>query len=302
MADQVSHAATELDDLVQPFQIDSLGVNGRVVRLGPVLDTLLAPHDYPVTVRNLLSQMIVLATSLASVLKFDGVFTLQAQGDGPISLMLADVTSTGGLRAYARFDADRLAGCAVSGAPVPTYMGSGHLAFTVDQGPETDRYQGITELTGATLADCAHTYFRQSEQLETAILLAASDDPSMAGSVMMQRLPVGRNQTSDEADEAWRRAVILMSSLTPDELLDPTISTDRLLYRLYHQEGVRVTDSRPISATCRCSRQKVATTLASFPKSEIEELAEDGQVNVTCEFCRTDYVFDRADIDALFAA
>lgn len=302
MADQVSHAASVLDDLVQPFQIDSLGVNGRVVRLGPVLDTLLAPHDYPVTVRNLLSQMIVLATSLASVLKFDGVFTLQAQGDGPISLMLADVTSTGGLRAYARFDADRLAGCVVSGAPVPTYMGSGHLAFTVDQGPETDRYQGITELTGATLADCAHTYFRQSEQLETAILLAASDDPSMAGSVMMQRLPVGRNQTSDEADEAWRRAVILMSSLTPDELLDPTISTDRLLYRLYHQEGVRVTDSRPISATCRCSRQKVATTLASFPKSEIEELAEDGQVKVTCEFCRTDYVFDRADIDALFAA
>jgi len=300
MANQEITAFAPLDDLVQPFQVEALGISGRVVRFGPLLDQLLSPHDYPPPVRDLLSQTVVLATALSSVLKYDGIFTLQAQGDGPIGLMMADVTTAGGLRAYARYDSDRLTDGGPVGAPVPSYLGTGHLAFTVDQGPETDRYQGITELTGATLADCAHTYFRQSEQLETAILLAAADDPLAAGAVMVQRLPSGENTNSDDPDEAWRRAVILMSSLKAEELLDPAIATDRLLYRLYHEDGVRVTKSRAMTATCRCSRKKVASTLASFPRTEIEDLAEDGLVSVTCEFCRTDYIFDLGDIDALF--
>lgn len=292
-----------LDDVVQPFHVDALGVNGRVVRLGPILDQLVGPHGYPPVVADLLSQVVVLAATLSSVLKFDGVFTLQVQGDGPVGLVMADVTSAGGVRSYARFDADRLAAvdaAGAQGAPVPALLGSGYLAFTVDQGPDTDRYQGITELVGATLADCAHDYFRQSEQLETAILLASDADPLAAGAIMVQRLPDKHGADKDETEEAWRRAVILMSSLSSGELLDPAVATDRLLYRLYHQDGVRVTEGRPVKQTCRCSRDKVEMTLRSFPRAEIEDMADDGTVTVTCEFCRTDYVFGPDQIEDLY--
>ena len=153
---------------------------------------------------------------------------------------------------------------------------------------------------GATLADCAHDYFRQSEQLETAILLASDADPLAAGAIMVQRLPDKHGADKDETEEAWRRAVILMSSLSSGELLDPAVATDRLLYRLYHQDGVRVTEGRPVKQTCRCSRDKVEMTLRSFPRAEIEDMADDGTVTVTCEFCRTDYVFGPDQIEALY--
>ncbi len=294
--------APHLDDHVQPFQVEALGVSGRVVRLGPALAAVIDAHDYPSPVRDLLGQTVALAAALASALKYDGVFTLQMQGDGPAGLMMADVTSAGGIRAYARIDAGRLADDPGAGAPVPALLGSGHMAFTVDQGPQTERYQGITELTGATMADCAHAYFRQSEQLETAIMLAArGDGPAAAGALMIQRLPFSPEQSEEDAAEAWRRAVILMSSLTASELLDPALATDRLLYRLYHQDGIRVTAGRPLFQSCRCTRERVERTLASFPRVEVEDMAENGTVNVTCEFCRKEYLFDEDQVAALYA-
>lgn len=296
-------APLSLDDMIQPFHVDALGVNGRVVRLGPILDQLVAPHGYPPVVADLLSQVVALAVTLSSVLKFDGVFTLQVQGNGPVGLVMADVTSAGGVRSYARYDSERLAeidASGLQGALVPGLLGTGYLAFTVDQGPDTERYQGITELTGATLADCAHDYFRQSEQLETAILLASDADPLVAGSIMVQRLPGRRGADTEDAEEAWRRAVILMSSLSSGELLDPAVTTEQLLYRLYHQDGVRVTEGRAVEQTCRCSRDKVANTLRSFPQAEIEDMAEDGKITVTCEFCGTDYVFGPDQVEALY--
>lgn len=288
-----------LDDAVQPFQIDNLGVRGRMVRLGPMLGDILDPHDYPPAVRGLLAQTVALAATLSSILKYDGIFTLQAQGDGPVGLLVADVTTAGGVRGYARYDADRLAEAGAEVVSVPGLLGAGHLAFTVDQGPDTDRYQGITELTGATLADCAHAYFRQSEQLATAISLMSDDAAGRAGAVMLQRLPA-RGESDDEVEENWRRAVILLSSLGADELLDPALPAEQLLFRLYHEDDVRVFPKRPVRQTCRCSRRKVETTLRSFPREEIEDLAEDGVVRVTCEFCRTDYVFGPADLDDLY--
>ncbi len=299
----MADATLTLDDTILPFHVDSLGVNGRLVRLGPVLGDLIAPDRYPAPVADLLAQVVALTAALSSVLKFDGVFTLQVQGDGPVNLVMADITTAGGLRCYARFDAERLAALDASGAngaPVPALLGSGYLAFTVDQGPDTDRYQGITELTGATLAECAHDYFRQSEQLETAIMVASGDDPLSAGAIMVQRLPTAHGVDGDDAEEAWRRAVILMSSLSPAELLDPDLPDDRLLYRLYHQDGVRVSDGRGVRHACRCSLTKVSNTLRSFPRAEIEELAEDGKVTVTCEFCGTDYVFEGPQLDELY--
>lgn len=304
-------------DLVQPFQIENLELRGRLVRLSPALDAILTPHAYPPEVAGILAETVTLAAALSSGLKFDGVFTLQTQSDGPVGLMVADITSEGDMRGYARYDEERLgkitADASSAGAigPVPRLLGAGHLAFTVDQGPDTERYQGITELTGATMTDCAHTYFRQSEQLDTAIMLsstlgdAGGDGAGLrAAALLLQRLPTSAGQGADMvdvSDDDWRHAVVMMSSLTSEELLDPALSPSQVLYRLFHEDGVRVYQERAFRAKCRCSRIRVMTTLKSFPKDEIRSLrAEDGKVIVTCEFCKAEYVFDEAALDALY--
>jgi molecular chaperone Hsp33 len=295
-------------DLVQPFQIEALGIRGRLVRLGDSLDTAIKAHGYPPAVVGLLAETMTLAVTLSAALKYEGVFILQAEGDGPVKMLVADVTSEGGLRGYARFDEDQvMAAEGGGGGAVPRLLGAGHLAFTVDQGPDTERYQGITELVGATIAECAQAYFRQSEQLETAISLCAAPmsagDPPRAAALVVQRLPSGEEGTiaRDEDDEAWRRAVVLMSSITAGELLDPDLTPSEILYRLYHEDGVRVYRQKTIEHACRCSRERVARTLASFPRDEIDAMSEDGQVAVTCEFCMAEYVFDDGQLDGLFS-
>lgn len=296
------HRAT--NDVMQPFQIESLGVRGRLVRLGPALEAMLAPHDYPVVVAGILGEMLALAAVLAGGLKYDGVFSLQTRSDGPINMMVTDVTSDGGMRGYARFDADAVERAAASdGGLIPRLLGSGHLAFTVDQGPDTERYQGITSLEGATLTDCAHNYFRQSEQLATAVVLAGSDSGSdaRAAALVVQRLPRPGDLPPEE-DEPWRRAVILMSSVTTEELLDGALAPNDVLYRLYHQEGVRVYKPRSLAHTCRCSRDRVARTLASFPGHDIADMKVDGRIIVTCEFCKNRYEFDDDSLAALTPA
>ena len=311
---------TPFGDLVQPFRIEALGLRGQLVRLGPALEAILGPHGYPVRVAGMVAETLALAAVLANALRFNGIFTLQAQGDGPLGMLVVDVTNKGDMRSYARFDAERIeaAGGGAGGA-VPSLLGAGHLSFTVDQGPDGERYQGICALEGASLADCAHHYFRQSGELETAIMLAntvaggtngaggrAGDGGggARAAALMIQRLASAGGADGDEepADEDWRRAVILMSSATAGELLDPAVTPDQLLYRLFHEDGVRVFRTRPLRHACRCSRDKVATTLRAFPQAEIEAMAEDGAVTVTCEFCKADYRFDEAALGALYAA
>ena len=284
-------------DYIQPFQIEDLGLHGRLVRLGTALDQAFERHGYPVEISNLLGETMALATVLSGAIKYEGVFTLQVQGNGPVSPLMADLTSDGNLRGYVRFDEDRLAEALKrDGAMVPKLLGAGHMAFTVDQGPDTERYQGIVELEGGRLMECAQNYFQQSEQLETALVVAAdTSDPvaSRSAALMIQRLPAGTegSYTRDEEDEVWRRAVVLMSSITPDELLDPDLSASGLLYRLYHEDGVRIYTAKPVRHACRCSEQKVKRTLASFPKDEIADMADDGMVSVVCEFCKAEYVF-----------
>jgi len=299
----------DTDDLVQPFRIESVSVRGRLARLGPVVDEILTRHDYPEDVATLLGETLVLATLLSAALKFEGVFNLQTRGDGPVSLMVADVTSDGSLRAYAQFDEDRLAALrAGPGHPVPRLLGAGYLAFTVDQGPDTERYQGIVELTGGTIADCAHHYFRQSEQLDAAINIVAGRTGDTgrwrAAGLMIQRLPeeggTAEPQEIDSDEEGWRRALILMASARADELLDPDLSPRSLLFRLFHEEGVRAYRTRPLAARCRCSAGKVETTLAAMPRDEVEDLKEGGAVIVTCQFCNATYRYDDAALDRLY--
>jgi molecular chaperone Hsp33 len=298
------------DDIVQPFQIEPFAVRGRLVRLGPLIDEILTRHAYPDAVATMLGEAIALAVALAGALKYEGVFTLQTKGDGPIRLMVADITTAGAVRGYAQVDAARLdAVAAGSGAPVPRLLGAGYLALTVDQGEHTDRYQGIVELQGPTLAHCVHHYFRQSEQVEAALKVAVARVPDQegvprwrAGALMIQRLPrESFNLEREDEDEAWRRAAILMSSSTSAELVDPALSSEALLFRLFHEDGVRAHRPHPLVAKCRCSRHRVETMLRALEPDELEDMKIDGRVIVTCEFCSTTYPFEAEELEALVA-
>lgn len=292
------------DDLVQPFKIEGQAVRGRLVRLGPLVDSVLGRHRYPQAVATLLAEMLALAGALAGMLKYDGVFTLQTKGNGPIRMMVADVTSGGDVRGYAQFDADQLAGIGGGeggiGASVPRLLGSGYLAFTVDQGSHTERYQGIVELDGATLADCVHHYFRQSEQLDAVVKVAAGRVAGSwrCGALMLQRLPPTAG-AADEVEDGWRRALAFMASSTDAELLDPRLPPNDLLYRLFHEDGVRVFTPSDLRPGCRCTRERVERVLRSLPAAEVADLTVDGMIVATCEFCSAAYSFSEADVAAL---
>lgn len=301
-----TEAPLTVSDLVQSFSISAGLVRGRLVQLGPALDRVLAAHpDAPPAVATLVAETCLVAAILAALLKYDGVFTLQAQGDGPVRLVVADITSAGTLRAMARFDAERLAADPTVAEEAPArLLGQGHLAFTVDQGPNTERYQGIVALEGETLAQAAEGYFRQSEQLDTALRLAvtpAAAGPRFGRALLIQRLPAGSGQApillAEEAEESWRRAEILFASLTPAEVTDPTLSPDQLLHRLYHGEDLRQSAPRPLVAGCRCSRERVATTLAGLPAADLPSLADaEGKIEVTCEFCGTRHILALSEL------
>lgn len=297
-----------MSDLQVSFLIDGGAARGRIIRLNAAIDSILSGHDYPPLVAQVLGETVVLAAGLAGGLKFDGIFTLQAQGSGAISLLVADVTSSGEMRAYARFDADQLAAIE-SDASLPRLLGQGYMAFTVDQGPHTDRYQGIVELTGPTLAECAQEYFKQSEQIPTAIILAARPPAEghgwRAGGIILQRMPVGAEaaRIGEDAEEEWRRAVILLASTRVEELLDPSLEPERLLFRLYHAEDLQLYEAHDLVARCRCSTARVESTLKSFPRDEIDTLRDDaGHVVVTCEYCKRSYSFDQDALDRLYAS
>ena len=302
------------DDVIQPFMLEASGVRGRLVRIGPVVDSILNRHDYPDSVAQLLGEMLALAGLLSAMLKFEGIFTLQTNGDGPVRMMVVDFTSEGAVRGYAEYDEDRLAEAgldpAAPNAEVIRLLGTGRLAFTVDHAGAKDRYQGIVELRGHTLAECFHHYFQQSEQIASGIRLSAAKvagadgvERWRAGGLILQRLPEeagARDLEGIDQEDAWRRAVILMSSCTNAELCDPRLTPNELLFRLFHEDGVRVYSTRPLEDRCRCSRGKVANVLTVMPDDEVRSLkADDGTVQVTCQFCNRMYVFDDADLAAL---
>jgi molecular chaperone Hsp33 len=302
------------DDLVQPFRIGPFALRGRLVRLGAALDHILSRHDYPAPVAAMLGEAITLAVMLAGALKYDGIFTLQTKGDGPIRLIVADVATDGAVRGYAQYDRNKLDAAIASTAAgslahsVPRLLGGGYIAFTVDQGEDTDRYQGIVELAGATLADCAQHYFRQSEQIQAGIKLAVGrTGPGGAwrgGGLMLQRVPPegGYSVIADDVEDAWRRAMVLMSSATSSELMDPDLAPHRLLFRLFHEVGVRVFATHPLAARCRCSRERIETILRAFPVDELGDMQKERITTVTCEFCSRRYTFDADEIGRLVPA
>ncbi len=295
------------DDLALPFALPELGARGRIVRLGPAVDAILHRHAYPPPVAALLGEALALCVALASALKYDGIFTLQMRGDGPVRLLVVDLTSDGALRGYAQFDAERVAAMPVESAnAVPRLLGRGHMTFTVDQGADTERYQGVVALEGTSLSDCAHHYFRQSEQLATGIKLVTGRDATgqwRAGGLILQALPSQEliaETDAEERDERFRTALILMGSARESEMLDPALPADRLLWRLFHEHAPSVFDRRDVADRCRCSRARIDSVLRSIPRDELLGMRDArGLVAVRCEFCGTAYDYDDAQLAAL---
>jgi molecular chaperone Hsp33 len=307
-------SAVPVDDAVLPFEVDALDLRGRLTRMGPALDDILTKHDYPAPVGKLLGEAIVLTTLLGSSLKFDGRFILQTQTDGPVSFLVVDFQAPDRLRAYARFDAERLKDAKESAKHSGSLLGHGHLAMTIDQGADMSRYQGLVALTGGSLEEAAHEYFLRSEQIPTRVRLAVGEEWSggkhrwRAGGLLTQFLPKApeRLRQADlhpgdapegvelhavEEDEAWVEGQSLVATVEDIELIDPDLSGERLLFRLFHERGVRVFKDIALQARCSCSRDAVASMLKNFSAQDRADMVKDDKVVVTCEFCSSVYQF-----------
>jgi len=289
---------------VTPFFLPRRPVRGRIVRLGPLADALLTRHANHPVVTALTGQALALAAALSTALKFQGSFSLQAKGDGPVRLLLADCTDTGALRGYAQMDSARLeALLATDPAPsAEALLGKGFLAFTVDPGTGADRHQGIVATEGTSLADMALHYFRTSEQLRCLVHLACdrTADGWRAAAFVLEKIAgaggIDPEMSEDAQEEEWRTATILAGTLTDAELLDDDLEPERLLLRLFHAEGVAVGRARALSFGCRCSRARLAGILEGFSTDDLDHMAVDGDIVMTCEFCNYDFRFPRAGV------
>lgn len=314
---QGAHVIANPDDLVLPFRAETSGVKGRLARLGAVVDSVLRRHAYPEPVSVALGEALVLAALLGSSLKHGNRLTLQTQSNGPLHLLVVDFEQPGSIRGYAGFDINRIGS---NGKPLDQgqLFGAGHFAMTIDPGQGMEAYQGVVPLEQSSISDAALTYFRQSEQLPTFIRLAVAPHyarPSInadngwhwrAGGLMLQHLaregggkveqpsadtvPDDEPSLLGEDDEDWSRTRILAETVEDHELLDPMLTAEQLLIRLFHEEGVRAYSAIPIEERCRCSKERIGNMLAQFPRQELADMTEeDGRIRVTCEFCSTVY-------------
>lgn len=294
---------TLVDDVVQPFMIDASGINGRLVRLGASVDTILSRHDYPDAINVFLGKFLALGGALAMALKYEGIFTIQVKGDGPVPMMVVDVTSGGDIRGYAQLKGDMPHDLDMEVAPAAALFGKGYIAFTVDQGVDMERYQGIVELKGKTLEECVGHYFAQSDQFNSVVKLAAGkalDGTWRAAAIILQRLPeVGGVNVAKETLDDWTRAKVLMDSAKDEELLSATLSPNDMLFRLFHEDGVRVFDAKPVDVGCRCSREKISGVISQLSDDDIDHAMIDGVIEVNCEFCNQAFNFTLDDIKLL---
>jgi molecular chaperone Hsp33 len=309
------------DDHVVPFQVEGLDVRGRAVQLGPMLDAILERHNYPLPVARLVAETVVLTVLLGTSLKFEGKLIIQTKSNGPVDLVVADFSTPDRVRAYARYNEEALALAEKNGLTQPQHLlGEGILGFTIDQGTHMQRYQGIVPLDGASLEEIAGVYFRQSEQIPTKVRLGVAElldrDENgkprhrwRAGGMVAQFLPEtlermrqrdlpGGDGADDsfEVDDLWGEASVMVQTIDADELTDPTVGTERLLYRLFHERGVKVYPPQAVFDKCSCSREKLRDVLASLSQEDVDHAAEDGLVSVTCEFCSTTYRFEATEV------
>lgn len=295
------------DNIVSLFQLDANPVRGRAVRLGEALNKAISDR-YPDEVARLLGEAMMIGALVARSLKFDGRLVVQCHGtnEGSVSLLMADCNTDGNIRGYARWDEAKLKEIKLDNRnpDAQTLLGGGTFSMTIDQGPDMDQYQGLAAIEGASLADCAEHFFAQSEQIPTQIKLACGqvqlpgEEPAWrGGGMMIQRIAADFNRGN--TDDDWDTARALFETLSDAELIDPELPSDRLLYRLFHEGGVRVSEIHSVSANCACSEERLENTLKSFEREALEQSAEDGVITANCEFCGTNYVFE---LERLFGA
>lgn len=314
------------NDYVVPFVLHGTSLRGRMVRLSDSVDAILSKHKYPEPVSKLLGELLVMTAMLGATLKYEGVFTIQLKSDGPVRFMVADYTSEGHLRGYVSLDEETFnkEKDIFPDAPMDflALLGKGFLAITVDQGEDMERYQGIVELRGRTLVDAVQEYFHSSEQLEvllvTAIGKELTDQKSgrrkrtwHAGGLMVQRMPeeggnteirLDKKSNPEDREEGWRRAQVFGASVKYEELLDWKLPPDKLLYRLFHEDGVWVYNAKEVKAKCRCSRERISSVLGSMNRDEVESMKVRGKITVTCQFCNTKEIFSSEQVSKIFQA
>ena len=301
------------DNQIRPFQIEGMDVRGRAVRLGTLVEQVLSKHNYPDPVAEIVGEMLVLVGLLGSMLKFDGIVTIQTKSKGPVGMIVADYTyhsdKPGVMRAYAQMDEARLA----TYGKKPSFkalVDEGYLALTIDQGENMERYQGIVDLNENSLSDSARNYFQNSEQTPTEIKIAIGRDGITnhwrAGGIMVQHLARGEvNQErilERDTKEQWTRASVLLSTAKDEELIDPLLDVDALLFRLFNEDGVRVFEASPVEFGCRCSRERLLTVLQGLSDDDIAHAFEEEPViTANCEFCNSDYIFTEEEVAAIRA-
>lgn len=279
-------------DTSQRFLLNNSAIRGQWSLLETSYQTVLAKHDYPLEVQGLLGEIMAAAILLAATLKFQGSLTIQARGHGPVSLLNVECTHDHQLRAIAQWEGN------TSGMDFKAMLGSAVLAITITP-LQGERYQGIVPLSGTTLAECLEYYFAQSEQLQTRIWLHQGNN--RAGGLLLQVLPYNSSQAVDpvQQQEDWNRVSMLASTLTADELLN--LDSETLLTRLFHEEDVTVFPPEAVEFHCTCSRERTAAALVQLGQAELDDIvAEQGHVDITCQFCNQQYLFDKVDVAMLF--
>lgn len=276
-------------DTLHNFLFEQADIRGDVVHLDATWREMLRRHDYPAPLRSLLGEMMVAASLLTARLKFEGSLTLQLQGSGPVTLGVVECSSERLMRGLLRWEGEVTAGS------LSELVGAGNLVITIEQQGSGERYQGVVDVAGETIADAIEGYLSQSEQLETRLWLVA-DEQSAAG-LLVQRMP---RQKLDADEDAWPRVVQLADTVKREELLG--LDAHEILHRLFFEEDVRLFDGLPVAFRCSCSLARVENTLRMLGQNEVHDvIKEQGEVSVTCEFCNQKYVFDAVDADALFA-
>lgn len=293
-----------MNDKCLSFNLDNNTFRGRIVRLDNVLAGIFSHRSYPDNVAAAVAETAVLGVMMSDLMKFDGIFTLQMQGDGPVSLLVSDVTSEGKVRATANFDeqaikeAQALRKTEGLIEPAPHWLGHGVLIFTVDQGKNTDLYQGVVDLQGKDLAECALRYFKDSEQTDTylRLFLQKYGKSWRAAGILIQKMPGRPDEDKEHTAQLWEEDKILTDSLRDDEIFDDKLSDEEILFRLFHEHGVRTVKEKEYVFGCRCSREKLRNTLAAMKKEDIDAMAENGKITATCGFCGQVYSFDKGEL------
>lgn len=277
-----------MKDTLQRFLFENADIRGDLVHLDSSWQTVLEKHNYPPAIRTLLGEMMAAAVLLSATLKYKGRLTIQIQGDGPVSLMVVECSSERALRGLAHSAENIKAGS------LADLVGKGRLAITLEPDKTGERYQSIVELTGTTLTDALENYLDVSEQLATRIWIAVNDE-SAAG-LLIQKLPASGKSKDDDS---WNRVEHLSSTIEQDELL--SLSAREIIYRLYHEEDVRVFDPETVYFRCSCSRERVENMLRTLGVDEVRSIIQDeGSVDVACEFCNHKYCFDSVDAEQIF--